>query len=97
MFGRNKAQGPQGPQPKPGQQPQPMQFQFKVIIDYNAMTGQIAVNGPLDNRMLMYGMLKMAELAVNDQYEKAKAGAEKPPVVPVHAAHEMPKVPEGHA
>lgn len=79
---------------------QAMQTQFKLIIDYNAFTGQISVSGPLNNRMLSYGMLKMAELAVQDEYEKEKrkSPVQAPPVAVIDKdGNPVPVPPVGNA
>ena len=37
-----------------------MSNKIQLIIEFDPETGNVQTNGPLDNRMLCYGMLEMA-------------------------------------
>jgi hypothetical protein len=51
-----------------------------LTIVFDPSTGQVAVSGPIQNRMLSYAMLKLAEKAIDELHAKAKAEG----IVPVH-------------
>ena len=42
------------------------QTKFRLVIDYNATSGGINVEGPISNQMICYGMLRMADMAISD-------------------------------
>lgn len=39
----------------------------QIVITFNPATGQISVNGPLDNCMLCYGMIEMAREVIQSK------------------------------
>lgn len=52
------------------------QNKFRIVIDYDASTGEFQVAGPITNRMTCYGMLEFAKDKIKDTCdaaEKAKA------------------------
>jgi hypothetical protein len=43
----------------------------KLVIELNQETNQVTVAGPIQNRLLAYAMLKLAEKAIDENYQKA--------------------------
>ncbi len=43
---------------------------FTLIIEFDQQTMELKVDGPIHNRMLCYGMLKLAEKAVDEHHAK---------------------------
>lgn len=41
-----------------------------LTIVFDPSTGQVAVSGPIQNRMLSYAMLKLAEKAIDEMHSK---------------------------
>ena len=52
----------------------------RLVIELNQETNQVTVQGPIQNRLLAYAMLKLAEKAIDESYQHAK---EQAAVVPV--------------
>ena len=55
--------------PETPETPEPI----RLTIDFDPTTQQVLVNGPIKNRMLSYAMLKLAEKAMDEDYERDKA------------------------
>jgi hypothetical protein len=49
-----------------------MTEKITLTIVFDQANGQINVNGPIHNRMLAYGMLKLAEKAIDESYAKSQ-------------------------
>jgi hypothetical protein len=59
-------------------EPEPELIRLELVFDPQKQ--QIAVNGPIMNRMLCYGLLKLAEKAIDENY----AQHTKPRLVPAN-------------
>lgn len=46
---------------------------IELTITHDTDTGQIELNGPLDNELYVYGLLKKAEQATHDHNRKPKS------------------------
>ncbi len=42
-----------------------------LTIQLDTATNQVTVSGPIQNRLLAYAMLKLAEKAIDESYQKA--------------------------
>jgi hypothetical protein len=42
-----------------------------LTIQLDTETNQVTVSGPIQNRLLAYAMLKLAEKAIDENYQKA--------------------------
>lgn len=51
---------------------------IQLTITLDEKTGQLQVSGPIENRMLCYGMMDLAKDVIREQH------APKPGIVPVH-------------
>jgi hypothetical protein len=55
-------------------------MKIELVISFDQTTGQVGVSGPINDRILCYGLLEMAREAI------AKAGQEKKNgIVPIRA------------
>jgi hypothetical protein len=54
-----------------------------LTIIFDQATSQVAVNGPIQNRMLCYAMLKLAEKAIDENYEREQEKVKASGVIPV--------------
>jgi hypothetical protein len=63
-----------------------MQEKIVMTIDFDPSTNRVMVNGPIKNRILSYGMLKMAEKALDEDYAqrvKEEAKEEATGIIPI--------------
>jgi len=51
--------------------------EFELLVKYNA-DGSVSVNGPINDRLLCYGMLEMAKDAVRDYNKERESKIIKP-------------------
>lgn len=56
---------------------------MKLVIEMDEATGQVHVNGPLANKMVCYGMLKMAEDAIREYAKQSESRIVPATVVPM--------------
>jgi hypothetical protein len=59
-----------------------MNEKLQLVITFDPATNQVAVSGPIKNRLLAYAMLKLAEKAIDEDYARDKATGG---IVPVQA------------
>ena len=46
-----------------------------LVIQFDPDKGEVRVEGPIKNRLLAYGMLKLAEKAIDEHGEQERANA----------------------
>jgi len=57
----------------------PVPEHIVLTLDFDPATQQIMVNGPIQNRMLCYGLLKMAEKAIDECHlQQQRKGIQRP-------------------
>ena len=67
---------------KNGETQQPEQQVIQILVEFNTTTGEISVNGPLDNRVLCYGILELAREAVHNRYQQQRKEQQGKIIVP---------------
>lgn len=58
-------------------------MEVTLTITTNLATGETSVDGPLENRLVSYGMLELARVAI-DRHNAALADKPGPRLVPVN-------------